>query len=280
MKKKILLFLIIVSLMPILVISFGTSRPGYGDTHDVCHDTAGYTIDTTALEEIPAIISSNVIFNITATGSNLFVQAISGAKDNDLFVILPTTDRINESSIHDLDPTPNSIKVIFNVTTPSEDGYYTIFIIAGNDASGQINFAYQQIYINVGGVTAPRPVFNIFDHFGMFLGLPALIFLTLGTILVLVNESKFVKVHGILAGSSWILTLINVVTLVTKNPAIWVAFPLTTHWTHIFLGGFGLLTGLFSMFFGIAAERKPAKITGYITLICWWGAFFFGFLFI
>ncbi|MFW9950033.1 MAG: hypothetical protein ACFFKA_07905, partial [Candidatus Thorarchaeota archaeon] len=203
-----------------------------------------------------------------------------GIIDNDLFIILPTTDRINESSIYDLDANPNSITVEFNITVPGIEGYYTLFIIAGNDATGQINFAYQQIFVNVGGVIPPPPSFNIFDHFGFIFGLPALIFLTLGTILVLINESKFVKVHGLLAGASWILTLINVVSLAWKNPTIWVAFPIGTHWTHIFLGGFGLITGLFSMLFGISAERKPAKITGYITLVCWWGAFFSGFLFI
>jgi len=38
----------------------------------------------------------------------------------------------------------------------------------------------------------------------------------------------------------------------------------------------GLFTGLLSMLFGIAAERKYARLTGYITLICWWTGFFLG----
>jgi len=45
------------------------------------------------------------------------------------------------------------------------------------------------------------------------------------------------------------------------------------HSVHIIFGGFGLLTGLTSMLFGIAAQRHIAKVTGYITLVCWWGAF-------
>jgi len=31
------------------------------------------------------------------------------------------------------------------------------------------------------------------------------------------------------------------------------------------------------MLFGIAAERKPALITGYITLVSWWAAFLLGY---
>jgi hypothetical protein len=261
----------------ISVIFYGTGKPGYGDTHSTCHNSTGYTIVTTAPGEIATTKSTIVIFNISATGANLFVQAISGARDNDFFIIQPTTERINESSIYDLDPTSNSIIVTFNVTTPINDGYYSIFIIAGNDAHDtNINFAYREIFINVGDAAPPAPVINIFDHFQLYLGLPALILLTLGTILVLINENKFVKIHGIFAGSSWILTLVNFFTLFSKNPNLLFAFPFGFHWTHMILGFVGLFTGFLSMLFGIAAERKTAKVTGYITLISWWGAFFLG----
>lgn len=119
---------------------------------------------------------------------------------------------------------------------------------------------------------------NVSIHFGMILGAPALILLTLGTILVLINESKFVKIHGYFAMTSWILTLINVISVFVLNPDIWASFNAGMHWSHIILGGLGLVTGLLSMLFGIAAERKPAKLTGYITLVCWWGAFLSGFV--
>ena len=124
----------------------------------------------------------------------------------------------------------------------------------------------------------PDIVSSVSLHFGIILGAPALILLTIGTILVLVNESKYVKIHGILAITSWVLTLINVLSTISLTPDIWASFTVGTHWTHIILGGLGLVTGFLSMLFGIAAERKPAKITGYITLICWWSAFFSGFL--
>ena len=124
----------------------------------------------------------------------------------------------------------------------------------------------------------PDIVSSVSLHFGMLLGAPALILLTISTILVLVNESKFVKIHGIFAVVSWILTLINVLSTIFLTPDIWASFTEGVHWSHIILGALGLITGFLSMLFGIAAERKPAKITGYITLICWWGAFLSGFI--
>ena len=113
----------------------------------------------------------------------------------------------------------------------------------------------------------------------MYLGLPALLLVSIATVLVLVNENKFVKVHGILSGSAWILTAINLsAALIKISPNAWFGvYPLIYHVPHIILGFLGLITGFLSMFFGIAAERKPAKITGYIALLSWWAAFFLGY---
>ncbi|MHA2401089.1 MAG: hypothetical protein ACXADU_19660, partial [Promethearchaeota archaeon] len=205
-KKTLLLFCSIIGLILISALIYGTGRPGYGTSHDACHDSSGYTIGTTAPGEIPATVNSSILFNITATGSNLFAQFIPGAYDNDFFAVFPTTDRINDTTVNDLDPNPNSILITFNLTAPAQEGFYTIFIIAGNNVSGiAINFAYAQIDINVGGVARPGfDLANICDHLGLYLGLPALLLVSLGTVLVLINESKFVRVHGILAGGSWI----------------------------------------------------------------------------
>jgi len=111
-------------------------------------------------------------------------------------------------------------------------------------------------------------------HVGLFLGLPALLLLTMGTLLVLFNEKKYVLLHGYFAGSSWILTLINVILLITLTPQMILDYSGLTHSIHIIFGGFGLVTGFTSMLFGIAAQRHIAKVTGYITLVCWWGVFF------
>ena len=110
-------------------------------------------------------------------------------------------------------------------------------------------------------------------HVGLFLGLPALLLLTMGALLVLYNEKKYVLLHGYFAGSSWILTLINIILLITLSPQMILDYSGLIHSIHIMFGGFGTVTVFTSMLFGIAAQRHIAKFTGYITLVCWWGAF-------
>lgn len=282
-KKTLILFISIIGLILTSIFFYGTGSPGYGDNHSdsSCHqNTAGYTISTNITSTINVNGSSTINFNISASGSNLFIQAHPGAGDNYLFTIHPTTNRINDGDSYDNDPSLNNILVTFNVTTPSNEDYYVIFILAGDSSSGQPPFTFLEIEVSVGGVAAPGFDFSIiFDHLGLYLGLPALLLVSLGTVLVLVNENKFVKVHGILAGGSWILTVFNLVVAFIKIPiGSWFGvYPIIYHIPHIILGTIGLVAGFFSMLFGIAAERKPAKWTGYITLLCWWAAFFLGY---
>ncbi|MEJ2293607.1 MAG: hypothetical protein P8Y23_02445, partial [Candidatus Lokiarchaeota archaeon] len=103
-KKTSLILLTFVGLLFTLAIFQGTARPGFGDNHDVCHYSPAYTISANITSEIETDPGAVIYFNITATGSNLFVQFIPGAKDNNLFEVYPTTDRINDSSLYDLDP--------------------------------------------------------------------------------------------------------------------------------------------------------------------------------
>lgn len=283
MKKKVIFILLSVfGLMFALVSYFGTARPPYGNGHSGCHPEAGYTILSTSGATVEVNDTSPIIFNITATGSNLFIQVMPGAENNDEFVVNPTTVRITDGSVNDLDTNADAITVTFSVTAPTAEGYYVLFILAGDNSAGQPGFALIEIGFSVGGAAGPvvNPLDLIFEHLGLYLGMPALILLTLGTILVYINENKFVKIHGILAGGSWILTVINVAVAVIKiSPQAWLTgYELIYHLPHIILGSIGLITGFFSMLFGIAAERKPAKLTGYITLICWWAAFFTGYL--
>jgi len=279
-KKTFILFITIVSLLVISVLLFGNARPPYGDTHDSggCHGSSGgYTISITTPVKSEINNTSYFVFNVTATGSDLFIQAYPGAKDNDQFNILPSNNKIVDASGDDLDPNPNAMTVVFNVTPTVEKESYTLFIIAGNNLTGGQQFAYAEIII--GSPPEFDLLSKIFDHLGLYLGLPALLLISLGTVLVLVNENKFVKVHGILAGSSWILTVINMTAAIIKIPIVsWFGvFPLIYHIPHIILGASGLISGFFSMLFGIAAERKPALITGYIALVSWWAAFLLGY---
>jgi len=289
MKKKIfVLFIVIIGLPLLLLVLNGNALPSYELNHEACHTVpGGYTISADINSTNSVNPSDVIVFNVTATGASLFIQApneTTSVMQNGQLTILPTTDRIFDDYGEDKDLDPDEMIITFNITIPETDGFYYLFILAGDNSTGPgvaPNFAYVEIGFSVGGVTPPEPQIEVFDHFGLIIGLSALLLLTLGTILVLINENKFVKIHGIFSGASWILTLINAISLINLNLPInlWFSFdPFIVHVSHIILGAAGLFTGLLSMLFGIAAERKYAKVTGYITLICWWTAFFLGFI--
>jgi len=115
-------------------------------------------------------------------------------------------------------------------------------------------------------------------HLGLVLGFPALILVTIGTILVAYDEPKYVLYHGFYNGSAWILTLINVIWLITLTPQQMTSFSGWLHTAHIGAGGIGLVAGFLSLLFGLSGQRYYAKLSGYVTLGCWWGAFLVGFI--
>ncbi|GAF84269.1 unnamed protein product [marine sediment metagenome] len=115
-------------------------------------------------------------------------------------------------------------------------------------------------------------------HMGLILGLPALISLSVGTILVLYDEAKYVMWHGLAAGGSLIVTIINIFTLVALTEMEVLNYSGMLHILHIFLGAFGLMTGIASFLFGASGQRNLARMTGYFTLAGWWGAFLLGLL--
>ena len=284
-KKGLIIFIIIAGVFSLFIVLNVTGSPGFSQDHDNCHTVpGGYTISADINATNSALPLETVTIEITATGSNLFIQAPSPTQQNALLNITPTTDMILDGDAEDEDTNVDMMVVTFNITfSDVEDFYYVFFVLAGDDSvSGEApDFDYIEITFTVGVASAPtpNPWDYIYNHLGLYLGLPALLLLSLGTVLVLLNENKFVKVHGILAGSAWILTVINVTAAFFKiNPLEWWSYELIYHIPHIILGAVGLVSGFFSMLFGIAAERKPARLTGYLTLICWWSSFVLGYV--
>ncbi len=114
-------------------------------------------------------------------------------------------------------------------------------------------------------------------HLGATLGLPALILVTVGTIIVIFDESKYTLYHGYTAGGAWIITLLNVILLFTLTQDMMKGYSGWIHALHIICGGVGLTFGFASALFGTSGQRTLAKITGYTTLGCWWFAYLLGF---
>ena len=114
-------------------------------------------------------------------------------------------------------------------------------------------------------------------HLGPILGLPALILVTTGTIIVIFDESKFSLYHGFSAGGAWVLTLTNVIALLALSQDMMKGYSGWLHAFHIVCGGAGLTFGFASALFGLSGQRRLAKVTGYTTLGCWWVAYLLGF---
>jgi len=114
-------------------------------------------------------------------------------------------------------------------------------------------------------------------HLGSTLGLPALILVTIGTLLVIYNESKYSLFHGYTAGGAWIITLLNTATLFMLTSDLAKGYSGWLHALHIICGAVGLTFGFASALFGISGQRRLAKITGYTTLGVWWLAYLLGF---
>ncbi|MHA1988437.1 MAG: hypothetical protein ACW98D_17545, partial [Promethearchaeota archaeon] len=192
-KKAITVITICFSAVLVILVLNGSASPGFDQDHEICHTVpGGYSIGYTTLNASNSFDPSvNMIFNVTATGSSLFVQAPLTAKDNGLFNILPNTNRITDGSVNDQNPNPNEITVVFNITTPVQEEFYYILIIAGDDSVPGGNpppFAYVEIGFSIGGAAPPGVdwLSKIFNHLGLYLGLPALLLVSLGAVLVLI----------------------------------------------------------------------------------------------
>jgi len=114
-------------------------------------------------------------------------------------------------------------------------------------------------------------------HLGSTLGLIALIMVTIGTLIVILDESKYSLFHGYSAGGAWVLTLLNTITLFMLSQELMKGYSGWLHALHIICGAVGLTFGFASALFGISGQRRLAKLTGYTTLGCWWLAYFLGF---
>ncbi len=287
MKKKIIgILFFFISFITLLFVLNTTATPPNGDTHNSagCHNSlsGAYTIIRNGTGTITADNSSVIVIEITATGANLFVQAYPGAKHNDDFTIFPTTLRILDGSGNDTNFSSNEITVVFNITTPATDGFYTLFIIAGDDSAGQPDFAYANIEFSIGGVVKVVNIDYIgiiFSHTANFIiGGIAIISLAVGTVLYIVNQEKFTKSHGILAGTSLIFTTINIIAvipyLVSVLPAVVSSLPLT--FLHIILGIIGYAAGIVAFVAGLSGHRT--RLPGFIALACWTFNYIQGFL--
>ena len=116
-------------------------------------------------------------------------------------------------------------------------------------------------------------------HLTIYLGLPAIILLAIGTLLYQISKEKYTFAHGICAGLSLLLTTINIVVILPdarigillNNPALDIF-----HFIHIIVGTVGYLFGVLAFLTGISGIR--VKWPGLTALACWTLVFVMGYV--
>lgn len=257
-----------------------------------CHP-GGYTISAD-VSEIEAEVSGNYTVEVIGTGTSVVIDVYAGAKDNDLFNILPS-NIIADNSPDDLNPAVNSIRVNLNITVPSQDGIYTLRILArsplldGEDTA--INVV--DIEVTVGTVIIPPtpPLALFFSHSNYYIGLVVVLLLVIGLIVFQVNmkkrsdieEKSESKLHGIFMASAFTLTTINAFLIL--NEAMNITFGSTelpiinyiSQLSHIILGSIGYIAGIVAVigtFKNVPISKM--KIPVYIMFSAWTFNFIYG----
>jgi hypothetical protein len=253
-----------------------TANPSFGSNPYMsgCHRSTGYQISANVTSFTVKPGKSFSVY-ISANGTAVEVEAIAGAVDNNLFEFAPASIIASNSS-YDLDTGSNAVGVIMTITAPSQPGNYKIMIL-GRDSrtDAKPNLAYVELSVTVLGTPSWAAVFvsflinDLFNHMYVYLGGAAVTLLALGTLLYKLDAKRFTRIHGLLAGSAFILTTINVILVIPAATAALAAITTINIWhlIHILVGIVGYAAGAVAMLTGLGGLRWT-KI-GYVALICW-----------
>ncbi len=241
-----------------------------------CHP-GGYTIEAN-VSEIKSEVSSNYSLVVTATGQGVVIDVYAGALDNDAFTIVPS-NVITDNSADDLDPATNSVRVILNITLPSQAGTYTLRILsrAPTITGGSTPIGVVDIEVTVGEVII-TPLALFIDNYKLYLGGIAVIFMSIGTIVfqINVNKKRESKTHGIFMTIAFILITVNIFLILNDTMYItYKSMELTSsqyigQLNNIILGSIGYVAGIIVVFGTYTNVRgSKMKFAVYTMLLGW-----------
>ena len=256
-----------------------------------CHP-GGYTI-TCNVSKIKAEALSNHTIEVTGTGPGVVIDVYTGGKepalDNDLFIIWPSNVIADQDPTYDLDPNPDSIRVLLNITLPSEVGIYTLRILSRETTRKEGGTALKEfdIEVTVGSPVSATPSFLelFFNHSGLYIG-GAIMFLTVtGTIVFHINTKKRqdARYFGSLFALALLLATINIFLVMnnaiesTINSLVPTSNREIDPLTHMLLGSIGYIAGIivvFGTFTNVPAQK--IKLPVYIMLMGWTFNYLFG----
>ncbi len=154
-----------------------------------------------------------------------------------------------------------------NVTMSESGGVYTANIpgfsnnqkvlwriVAADSAGERVSATLSYIVGQVPVEPIEIPQF----HYGWLLGAPALVIAYIGTALEYYDEERFTRIHGMMLGIAYVLTSINVISLVMEPAGVWAAmnpiylFNLSNmlvfmHSWHIWLGIISMILGTLAL---------------------------------
>ncbi|MBY8997337.1 MAG: hypothetical protein KGD60_06380 [Candidatus Thorarchaeota archaeon] len=241
---------------------YNLTAPAFADT---------YTLTVFAAQHYGVGISSSITVNVIQAGPGPSIGAPSTTPEvpraNEEFTVavnVTSSDTITYVRLqYSLDNGTNWI----NVTMTESAGQYTgtipqqpndqevLWRIVAADTSGTERTSEEKSYI-VGQIPV-EPVEVPQFHYGWLLGAPALFFAYLGTALEYYDEERFTRVHGMMLSVAYILTTINVLSLLMEPASTWsvmnpaLLFDVSN--MLLFMHAWHVWLGIVSMIFGTLA---------------------------
>jgi hypothetical protein len=137
---------------------------------------------------------------------------------------------------------PNNQKVLWRIVAADSSGAETV--------SAPLSYVVGQIPV--------EPIVIPQFHYGWILGAPAIVIAYIGTALEYYDEERFTKIHGMMLGIAYVLTSINVVSLVMEPASVWAAMNPTylfnlsnlllfMHSWHIWIGIISMILGTLAL---------------------------------
>ena len=244
---------------------YNLTAPGFAGT---------YILTVYAVQDLPYGASESITVNVVQAGPGPSIGIPSTTPEvpraNEEFTVtvnITSTETIDEVKLrYSLDN--GDIWLNVTMTETALAGEYTgtipgqpndqlvLWRIVAIDTLGTESVGPQLFYV-VGQIIV-EPVEIQQFHYGWLLGAPALFFAYLGTALEYYDEERFTKIHGIMLSLAYILTSINVLSLLMEPASTWsvmnpaLLFNLSNmllfmHAWHVWLGIISMILGTLAL---------------------------------
>ncbi|MBD3254223.1 MAG: hypothetical protein GF383_03980 [Candidatus Lokiarchaeota archaeon] len=289
-KKKFLVFSSIIFFILLLNLSiYGYSSPDQDPDED-CHDSGPYDISSDEDDEIEVDRDESFKIDIEGTGPDVIVRFNTESLDNAQFEVEPSNQDIADNSEFDDNDDDDIVEVEFELTAPTEKGTYEILFYVRSppgNPSGQPYIDYLEFEIIVEEASddtiVDNTIFNtIFNHYNIYLGLSAIICLSIGTVLAEINYRRFNRSHAIFTALALILTTVNLVFMFWHAVSVFGSWFFSStvdwlHFTHYITGTLGFGGCIVGFLGGLSGVHH--KKAGYLALACWGFNFVFGIIY-